>query len=247
MLIYVNGCSYARISGGKTYSDFLGEQLNCPSINAAHPGSCNSRIIRTSLRDLILHKKTHNDIVAVISLSFLIRTEMWDLTHSNQQWREYNDGDFFSEQFVETLDWYTADDNTRVANVDKKYKEFAISWLSWYNVEAETVKLLQNLILFTGWCEKNNIKYIIFSGPQLESIDFNAPFVESFYSQLIENDNIINPFKYSFLDWCTAQGFAPTEPVQYFINGEVKAAGHQGESAHKAWAQYLIENYLTEL
>lgn len=247
MLIYVNGCSYSKISSGKRYSDFLGKQLDCPTINVAHPGSCNSRILRTSLRDLMLHKQTHSDIVAVISLSFLLRTEMWDKGHTNGQWRMYNDGDFFSEQFSDSTDWYNSSDSKKVTNIANRYKQFAISWLSWYNEEAATTTLLQNLILFTSWCDLNNIKYVIFSGPLLNSVDFTAPFISSFYSHIIENKNIINPFENSFLEWCDNQGFAPFGKEHYIVNNKTKPCGHQTEEAHKAWAQYLLDNYLTKM
>jgi hypothetical protein len=79
MFVYVNGDSYSKNSDKKTYCEFLSEKFNCESHNAAIAGSSNSRILRTSLRDLInLKKERTDDIIAVISLSFLLRIEVWD-------------------------------------------------------------------------------------------------------------------------------------------------------------------------
>jgi hypothetical protein len=243
MLIYVNGCSYATTSDGKRYSDFLGEHFNCKSINASIPGSSNSRILRTSLRDLLELKKTNKDIVAVISLSFLIRSELWDQNHTYQQWRNSNDGDFFSMQWSNDKNWFNTARSNRASEVSDSYKEFAINWLDWYNVEAETTKLLQELILFSSWCELNNIRYVIFSGPLQEPVDFNAPFINSFYLEVSKNKNIIDLFNQSFLEWCTQKGFTPIDEFQYNINGITKVAGHQGEAAHRAWAEYLVAHF----
>lgn len=245
MLIYTNGCSYATVSDGKRYSDFLGDYLHCQSVNAGIVGSSNNRILRTSLRDLIQYKKSHNEIIAVISLSFLMRTEVWDITHKEQKWRESGDGDFFSVQFTEDKNWISLSAANRVKQLDKQYKELAINWLEWYNVEAKTTELLQNLILFSSWCNENNVRYVIFSGPLQESIDFTAPFVYSFYEEVNKNKNIINIFEQSFLEWCTQQGFNSIDHYNYVVNGHSKSAGHQGEAAHLAWANYLLDNYLT--
>ena len=53
MIVYVNGCSYATVSDGKRYSEFLAESLGATAVNAAVSGSCNNRILRSSQRDLI--------------------------------------------------------------------------------------------------------------------------------------------------------------------------------------------------
>ena len=140
MILYVNGDSYSAVSNGKRYSDFLGESLGRKVINNAIPGSCNDRIFRTSLRDLIQLKLQYSDVIAVISLSFPIRTELWDQHIKNNKFS--NDGEFTSIQPVTSKDWYL--DKTIS---EKKYKEFCKQFLTYYNIEAETVKLSKKKLI----------------------------------------------------------------------------------------------------
>lgn len=243
MIVYVNGCSYASISDGLRYSDALAQSLNCEVINAGIPGSCNDRILRTSLRDLIDLKHQHKDIVAVISLTFLIRSEVWEPNrNNNDSWSNTGDGDFHSLQLTEDKSWFTNPD--KASHLDQRYKEYAVNWLNWYNVEAEITKLLQNLVLFSNWCENNGVDYLIFSGPTQEAIDFDAPFVRPFYQSVRTNPHIIDIFSNSFLSWCEANGYTPIDDHTYWINGETRPAGHQGELAHRAWAAHLLDHYL---
>ena len=83
-LIYCNGDSYSDNSyhpsvTNKTYAHVVGEHCNGFVINNAISGSCNRRIVRSSLHDLILERQ-HNPIqkiVALIGLSFEMRSELW--------------------------------------------------------------------------------------------------------------------------------------------------------------------------
>lgn len=248
VIVYANGCSYACISNGKRYSDFLGEYFNCKSINAALPGSCNSRILRSSLRDLIELKKSHDNIIAVISLSFILRTELWHRNPKRQDcWKQSGDGDFISFQFAQTIDWKDQINKNLLLDLEEEFKSYGKNWLTWFNVEAETTKLLEHMILFASWCKLNNIKYVIFSGPLQEPIELESIFVKSFYDTVCADNLIINIFNESFLKWCNDNGHTPIDDFKMVIHGTWHPCGHQGEDAHKAWAKYLIENYLGNL
>ena len=240
MILYVNGDSYSAVSNGKRYSDFLGESLGRKVINNAIPGSCNDRIFRTSLRDLIQLKLQYSDVIAVISLSFPIRTELWDQHIKNNKFS--NDGEFTSIQPVTSKDWYL--DKTIS---EKKYKEFCKQFLTYYNIEAETVKLLQNIILLTAWCKQNKVPYVIISGTLQEPIDFTAPFVKPFYDAMLNDSNIVNTFKNSFTEWCVTNGFVPIDNYTQEIHKKTYIIGHHGEAAHKAFANFLIDNYFHEI
>jgi hypothetical protein len=237
----VNGDSYAVVSDGKRYSEYLSEYLNCESINAAISGSCNSRIFRTSLRDLIKLRQQHNNIVAVISLSFPLRTELWDLTLGNHN-RFKNDGDFTSIQTTTSKNW-----RNEANTSNSKYKNFVDQWLRWYSIEAETVKMLQDILLLTSWCKGNNIKYVIFSGPLQEPVDLSASFIKPFFDEVTKDKNIINIFEKSFTSWCIANNFTPIDNFSQEVLGNIYNIGHHGEAAHRAFASYLIENYLYEI
>lgn len=243
MIVYTNGCSYAAFSNGVRYSEFLGRHYKCDSINAAIGGSCNNRILRSSLRDLIELKKQHQEIVATISLSCIQRTEIWHPNSSERyKWENSNDGDFASYQFAQTKNWYQT--KNIAESIDLELREYGKNWLTWYNVEAETTNLLQQLILFSSWCKHENIKCVIFSGPLQESVDFSAPFIKPFYDTVLADPMIIDIFSQSFTEWCNNQGFTPTDSYTMEIHNKIYDCGHHGEQAHKAWANYLIEKYL---
>ena len=237
MIVYVNGDSYPAVSGGLRYSEFLGQYYNCESINAAIAGSCNDRILRTSLRDLMQLKEIHDDIKVVISLSFILRTELWDT--DRQVTRFVNDGDFVSFQSTHAKNWTV---NPELE--DSKFKQYTKQWLTWYNVEAITTNLLKDILLFSSWCTLNKIKYVILSGPLLESIDFTAPFIASFYNEMKSNESIINPFEVSFTEWCLSHNFIPIDHFTQAIHGKEQIVGHHGEEAHRAFSDFLVQ-YLT--
>jgi hypothetical protein len=75
-LVYCNGDSYsdenyARILQGKTYAHIVGQYCSAFVINNALSGSCNRRIVRSSLHDLILHRQQNPNqkIIALNGLS----------------------------------------------------------------------------------------------------------------------------------------------------------------------------------
>jgi hypothetical protein len=239
-MIYVNGDSYCSISNGKRYSDFLGEMIGDKVVNASISGSCNNRIFRTSMRDLIELKKTEKNITAIISLTFPIRTEIWDLEHTAHRFRQSNDGDFFSLQPTNSKSWFYDKEDTDSG----KYEKFSKQFLTWYNVEAITLNLLKEILMFSGWCEANNINTIIFSGPLQEPIDFNTPFIKPFIDELSSFHNIIDIFSFSFTQWCVGNGFVPIDNYSQEIHGKTYIVGHHGELAHKAFAQFLIQKYI---
>jgi hypothetical protein len=72
--LVVNGCSYIKCyDTGKGHID-LAEQLNIPSAySLALPGSCNNRIIRTTLKDSYI---TNQSTLYIVGLSFLNRSEL---------------------------------------------------------------------------------------------------------------------------------------------------------------------------
>jgi len=238
-MIYVNGDSYTVMSGGKVYSDYLKEKLNTKSINAGIPGSCNSRIFRTSLRDLIELKKTEKDITAIISLSFTIRSEVWDENIQPTKWKNSNDGGFASYQFVTGLDWLGS------TVFPSELKSYAKEWVTQYNIEAETTTLLQQSVLLSNWCKLNNVRLILLSSCLQEPVDFNTPFIKPFYDELFVDKNVINFFTSSFVDIC--KDFPRVSKHIQEIHGKKYDIGHINFQGHEYFANFLIENYLNEI
>ena len=245
VIVYVNGDSYADMSDGLRYSDYLGNMLGCQSQNAAIPGSANSRIIRSSLRDLMQLQKTQSDIVAVVALTYTIRCELWDPTHTKEKWRKNNDGDFASCQFAHSRNWFFSKNNTdELPDEYVKYQSFGKEWLTWYDVEAELTNLLSQILMFTAWCRQNNIKYVILSSIPQEKVDFDAPFIDGFYRAVMADPMIVDIFDNSFTEWCGNHGHKGFDELTHVVNGKEVLTGHQREVAHRAYAEYLINNYI---
>jgi hypothetical protein len=60
MIVYSNSCSFgAPGQGHRVYADYVEETFDASLINQGKPSSCNRRILRTSLRDLIQIKQEH--------------------------------------------------------------------------------------------------------------------------------------------------------------------------------------------
>lgn len=240
MFIYVNGDSYSASPNGKTYSDFLAEHYHCEVKNSAIPGSCNSRIFRTSLRDLMDIKQHHDEVIAVISVGFILRTEIWDQDIVNN--RFHSDGEFVSMQTVTFKNWF----NTGESTVEPRYQKYIQEWLRWYNVEAETVNLLKEILLLTTWCKYHKIRYVLFSGALQEPVDLNSEFIKSYYQAVKQDPNIIDVFENSFTEWCLGRGHTPIDDYTQEIHGKTYVIGHHGEPAHKDFANFLINNYLNK-
>lgn len=238
MIVYVNGDSYSAISNGKTYADFLGELFDCSVINSSISGSCNSRIFRTSLRDLMKLTKDHQDIAAVNQLSFPLRTEIWDKDITNNRFG--NDGEFTSIHTVTSKTWFY----NRESMTNSKYQKYVEQWLTWYNIEAETVNLLKEILLLTTWLKYNKIKYVIVSGPLQEPVDLESTFIKSYFDAVSSDSNVINMFENSFTEWCNKQGHVPIDDYTQEIHGKTYIIGHHGTAAHKDFANFLFENYL---
>jgi hypothetical protein len=155
MLVYSNSCSFGISKHFPTYANFVANKMNADLVNKGRDGSCNRRIIRTTLRDVLELQSQHNNIVVLIGLSFIFRTELW------QDWESAidNDGHFrsieiknkkisykkgFFESLVPDIHEY----------VDPQIKEYYKNWLALYNPESEVTNLLTDLIMLTGWLEK---------------------------------------------------------------------------------------------
>lgn len=242
-LVYTNGDSYAIPRTFKICGEHIADYYNAEHLNKAVMGSANSRILRTSLRDLLDLKNQYNNILACVSLSFIMRTDLWDREHEHDRWRHGNDGDFMCIGPMAHKNWATNIKNI-VANAGTKYNSFCRNYATYYDMEAETVRLLEKIILFTNWCKNNNIEYIIFSPMYQESIDFSAPFVSNFYKEINHDKNILNPFDFSFLQWCLDRNHSTIDDHEAIVNGKQYQVGHMGETGHKDFAKFLIENYL---
>jgi hypothetical protein len=231
-MLYTNSCSFGAPQEHPIYADFIGKQLGLKVINAGVPGSCNRRIIRTTLRDL-----SNKNGIALIGLTFISRTELWQPKLANNS----NDGDFHSIDIEQTgLNWQQGLIKTIVPDVYKYANsdvlDYYKQWLLHYNPESELTNLLTDIILLSGWLTLNNIKHLIFSNVDvLPTVDFNAPFIKSLHASILENKNIIDPWSFSFGTYALSCGHKPKDYHLYGVHG------HPGEQAHQEFSQYLLE------
>lgn len=225
MIVYSNSDSYGVLSTTNSrYSDFLSQELNAKVINSGKNGSCNQRIFRTSIRDLIKLRASEpeEEILALVCLGALHRTEWW-----NPDYRPRDneiDGHFCSLQ---------------IHNLNKTHPTYAKEWFKVFDDEAEQTNLLMNLVLFTTWLKNNNIKYIIFAGNNVtyKKISYDNLFIKDFSDKIFNDPGILNINTVSFTKYCLDLGHVPFDYDLY------QEHGHHGELAHKDFAKFLLQLY----
>lgn len=250
-LIYCNGDSYSNdryhvLLAGKTYANVIGEYCNGFVINAAITGSCNRRIIRTSLHDLMLQRQQNplQKIIALISLSFELRSELWvdDLysaypsesnfvthTFSNQQnWKE----NLLSNKDIET---------PNRPNLDAKfYKKFSQGRAYFFSPYAERINLLADLIMLKSTLDSMNIDFLIFQGPKAEKLQSDY-LLDFFKQQLATDHRVFDLETFGLCNWAHEQKFTP---LDFLDRPEI---GHYGPDAHHAFATNVLLPKLKEL
>jgi len=242
MIVYSNSCSPGLPGQGhKIYPEFVAEAFGAELVNGGMEGSTNRRIIRTALRDLAELKNQHQDIIAVIGLTFLARAEIW------QPWLPAmsNDGHFRTiEVDYKKIDWSIKGlIDTIVPNIadlaDRRTKDYYRQWLLHYHPESTVTDLLTDIIMFSGWAKSNNIRHVIFSNPDSfpndSKVGYNSPFIQSLREEVEQNSNIINPWTTSCNGYLLPRGFKLKD------SETLRHHGHPDEAGHHAWANFLIE------
>ena len=241
MIVYSNSCSFGAVQEHTVYSDCVANYFSAKLINKGQNGSCNRRIIRTSLRDLN-DLKDKDNVVLLLGLTFISRTEIWrpDLEAA------LNDGHFYSIKTQhQNFDWSVKGlIDTIIPNVhesvDTVIKDYYREWLLHYNPEAEITNLLTDIIMLSGWCKSNNVKYVIFSNvdclPDSAKIGYTSPFVHSLRHTIEQDPNIINPWVFSFGGHALDLGFIPKDQKSFGRHG------HPNREAHKMFGNLLINH-----
>lgn len=239
-MIYSNSCSFgAPNQGHKIYPDVIANELRTTVVNAGIPGACNRRILRTSIRDILeLQQKTNDKIIALIGLTFISRTELWQPELGSN----CNDGEFHSISIDhQKLDWsgglFTEHKNVHEFS-RTAVKDYFKNWLLHFNPEAELNNLLTDIIMFTAFCKSKNVSYLIFSNVDtLPIIDFESPFTKPLYLEVCNDPNIVDLWNFSFGGWARQLGHTPKRSDLRGIHG------HPNEQAHIDFGHYLHVNY----
>jgi hypothetical protein len=229
MLLYCNSDSYGVLSTTKNrYSDYLGELLQADTIiNNGLPGSCNARIIRTTVRDILDVRKDNNDsILAVVCLASMIRNEWWNPNKTLPN--GFNDGHFESFQI------HGVKNNQRLPCY-----HYTQEWYRHYNDEAEQTNLFKELIMLTSFLKQQKVNYIMFAGNNLtyKPLDYLSPFIKTFAEKIQDDPNILDLNNFSFTQYCLQHQHVPFDKDQWGIHG------HHGELAHQDFAKFLFNHY----
>ena len=250
-LIYCNGDSYSddqyHLSlNEKTYANVIGEHCNGFVINTAMSGSCNRRIIRTSLHDLILQRQQNplQKIIALINLSFELRSELWVDDLSSEHPRESN---FVTHSFSSQLNWRDNLLSNKDIETPNKYKldtkfyeKFSQGRAYFFSPYSERINLLADLIMLKSTLDNMNIDFLIFQGPVAEKLE--SDYLLDFFKQQIAMDQRIFDLEtFGFCSWAHEQKFVP---LDYLDRPEI---GHYGPDAHRAFATTVLLPKLKEL
>jgi len=234
LILYSNSDSYGVFSRpgpdhiDNVYGAYIAKHFNAEYFNRGRSGSSNSRLMRTSIRDLIAlrNKNPTEKIQAIIGLSTTTRSETWTEKNNHVQDQDGHFCSFLIGNFE---------------NGKAEQEEYAKVWTAYYDNEAEQTNLLWQTLMFTNTLKSYNIDYLVWWGCKIgvvKPINYSMPFIKDFYQEFKKDKNILSFEDFGFCDWCLDRGYTPFDVEQF---GEF---GHHSSDAHQAFAEYLLENHL---
>lgn len=244
MIIYSNSCSFgAPGQGHKIYPEVIADHYGARLVNDGISASCNRRIIRSTLRSLIKLIPKNQSVLALVGLTFISRTELWQPFKNPT-----NDGDFHPIQLQDQtkINWKEGLIDTISPEIykltDLQIQDYYKQWLIHLSKEAEVTNLIADVIMLSEFASKNNIKIRIFCNtqklPSSPEVDITAPFLKDFVEYSRNNQSIIDLWNFSFADYALSLGYQPKDREIY------GSSGHPGESAHIKFGEYLLNNYV---
>lgn len=244
-LIYCNGDSYSNDSlyeslQGRVYANFVARHTDAFVINRSRPGSCNRRIIRATVYDMIHQRQLNPDskITALIQLTHEVRSEMW-WPHKRNTIPE--EADFITHQFTEREDWHQRLLNNLSLETLNDMYDLPQKWFDkysqgrafFYNPYAERINLFCDLVMMRALFESLNIEFVIFWGPELERLE-PSYLLDFFQNQFADEKRLIRGEELAFIPWCCRQNFVPLDYL------DRPWLGHYGSDAHLAWAEQIL-------
>jgi hypothetical protein len=251
-LIYCNGDSYSDENyypalKGNTYANAVGQACGGFVINQAISGSCNRRIIRTTVHDMMQQRQLNPDqkIIALIGLSFELRSELWiDDIDDNRRPEESN---LRTHTFSGQLNWrenllkdLDINSPNKYAQHNKFFEKFSQGRAFFFSPYAERINLLCDLIMLRALFDSLNIHFIIFQSPVAEKLQSDY-LLDFFKKQIAEDSRFLDLENFGFCNWCIDQGFVPLD----FLDRP--NIGHHGPEAHIAFAEKILIPKLKQL
>ena len=243
-LIYCNGDSYSdenyhAILKGQTYSHVVNNHFNGYVINRAISGSCNRRIIRTSVHDLIQQRQVNptQKIIALIGLSFELRSELWE---ENTVAKHEQESQFCTHIFTKTNNWrdlllegVDILDKTNQFRADKAFfDKYSQGRAYYYSPHAERANLLCDCVMFQSLMKILDIEFLMFQSPKAEKLE--SEYLVDFFKSQLDTRNFFDFENFGFVDWCHQQGFVP---LDFLDRPEI---GHPHAIAHRAFAEQIL-------
>ena len=251
-LIYCNGDSYSDENYHpslleKTYANVVADQCNGFVINKSISGSCNRRIIRTTMHDAISQRQLNptQQIIVLLGLSFELRSELW--IDEIKQSKIPEESNFKTHKFTNQLLWREnllegidiESDNKYNLN-EKIFKKFSDGRAFFFSPYAERINLLTDLIMLKSLLDSLTINFLIFQSPKAEKLE--SEYLLDFLKTQIKNDNRFIDFEnFGFVNWCAEKNFVPLD----FLDRP--SIGHYGPDGHRAFAEQILIPKLTEL
>ena len=251
-LIYCNGDSYSNENyhpdlKSKTYANIIANSCNGFVINNSLNRSCNRRIIRTTVHDIVHQRQLNPDqkIIALIGLTFELRSEIWidEIKHNTNP----VESNLRTHAFSGQLNWrenLLSDIDIKSSNSfqlnEKFFKKFSDGRAFFFSPYAERINLLTDLIMLRALFESLNVDFLIFQSPVAEKLE--SDYLLDFFKKQIDQDQRFFDFEnFGFITWCHKQNFTP---LDMFDRPEI---AHYGPDAHLAFANQILIPRLKDL
>lgn len=245
-LIYCNGDSYSDENYdpslvGHTYAHEVGRYCHGFTINRAIKGSCNRRIVRTTVHDILQQRQLNPDqkIIALIGLSFEIRSEIWIDELDND--RDPAESNLRTHAFSRQITWRENLLGGRDIETDNEYrlnekflKKFSEGRAFFYSPYQERINLLTDMLMLGALFDQLGVDFLVFQSPRAEKLesDYLLDFLKA---QIAQDPRFMDFETFGFVDWCCQQGFTPIDML------DQPGIAHYGPDAHRAFAlEFLI-------
>jgi len=147
--LYVNGCSFVHDMSIPVHEHFvnqIAQKRGWTHTNAGWPGSCNRRIIRSTLKHSLEFDHTTQ---VIVSLSFLSRTEI----------NVYDNWDP-EDPRMPREDWFQG---IKAEHTSDQFRDYRETWIRNFNDYGQAVDLATDVLMLTSHLRSRNIPYLIYS------------------------------------------------------------------------------------
>jgi len=250
-MIYCNGDSYSdpnfHVSlNNSTYAHVVGDHLRGYTMNRAIRGSCNRRIVRTTVHDMIQQRQLNPDqkTIALIGLSFEIRSELWIndrqpviSEESNFVTHAFSSQDNWREKLLQGLsmgELPIPHCGLPTDQLGKKFhKKYTEGRAYFYSPYAERINLFCDLIMLRSVLDRLDIDFLIFNAVIPEKLE-SEYLLGFFQEEILADPRFIDLDNFGFCNWCNQKGFVPMD----FLDRPT--IGHYQVDAHRAFAEEIL-------